>query len=435
MLVDSETAGMPRRILIGPGEVAGYYYNLYLGFQKIGQATDYVNLWGTHPFGYNLPARPLLLRWRDAQLIRAASARFFEKFVLKQLAKVTYATWFLQVLFRYDAFIFSASDSLLRKNRDLPMLKLFGKKVICNLFHGSDARPPYINGATYSDTGERPSFEELLRLTELRKSVVEKCEKYATWIIGAPYSSSPFLRRPFINALFIGSPWPVQDLSQNQVSAGAIQAGKSRSFRVLHAPSRPFAKGTPHIRNAIQALREEGFDIQLIEIQGMANHVVLEQIKRCDFVVDQVFSDSPMPGLALEAAANARPTIVGGEHLEELKRFVSPEMWPPTITCRPEKILETVRRLLVHPEEIPIQGRRARNFVETYWRAEDVAERLLLILQGKFPRHWLLSPLDVPFPREMGIPNEEAKANVSKLISFFGPESLGLDSERLGSVG
>lgn len=420
----SQFVQSPRRILITPTELAGYYSNLRAGFLDIGQQVEFIDLGANHfNYGGSDPL-PRVLQWRN-ELQSIAPSGGLRGRLCRLLAILLYSVWLTGAMFRYDAFIFSFGNSLLPKNRDLPLLRFLGKFVICNLSHGSEARPPYLDGSWYSGEGRHPGFEELARLTRQTKLKVEKCEKYASLIIGAPYSSSPFLSKPFVNMFAIGIPLGSQANLGHITPKRAKLSRETRRFRVLHSPSHPFVKGTSAIRNAVRDLRDEGFDLELVEVQNSPNRRVLEEIASCDFVVDQVFSDLPMAGFALEAAANGKPAIVGGEHLEELRSYVPSGMWPPTIVCKPTGLKEAIRMLLLNPQEIATRGAEARSFVEQKWRAEDVARRYLALLRNQVPQEWFLSPASVPFPREVGISSEEAAKNVNNMAGLFGQKGLG----------
>lgn len=417
----------PKRIFIGRFEVAGFYSYLRAGFREIGQATELI-IFKAHPFGYqNSDPVPTVLKWRALCIEKAASERFIVRILLRLVANFLDLAWLLQAVARYDAFIFSFGNSLLPKNRDLIFLKFLRKKVICNLAHGSEARPPYLNGAVYAKDGAHPGLERLKSLTSQKKATVRRCEKWATWIIGAPYSSSPFLTKPFVNLFSLGLPSLKSSEIQQNLSDEAGQHKKSTDkFRLLHSPSHPFAKGTDRIRIAVENLIEEGWDIEYIELQGVPNATVLEEIEKCDLVVDQIFSDTPMAGLALEAATLGKPAIVGGEHLDELRKFVDKSMWPPTITCAPNDIETTMRSLLRQPAKLLELGAKAKLFASQKWGGELVAQRFLTLLQGEAPPDWFLEPNTVPFPREFGMTREEVTSNLELMVSNFGRSSLGL---------
>ena len=54
--------------------------------------------------------------------------------------------------------------------------------------------------------------------------------------------------------------------------------------------------------------------IRILFESGEALHLdgILAELARCDFVIDQLYSDYPLPGLATEAAWFGKPTVVGG---------------------------------------------------------------------------------------------------------------------------
>lgn len=421
--------GRPRRIFIGPGEIAGYYSHLSAGFRKIGQRAEFINIGGADSYNYGgADPLPRLLRWR-IRLLQTAQRDGRPLRIFRLLGYSLYFFWLVQAILRYDSFIFSFGNSLLPMNWDLRLLRFLRKTIICNLSHGSEARPPYLDGAWYTKDGIHPGMEAMHRQTEKTRSSVLRCEKNATWIIGAPYSSSPFLTKPFVNMFALGIPFAIESKLGQTNDKEEHHKRDGRCFRILHAPSHPFAKGTPVIKQAVGRLVEEGFELELLELQGVPNAHVRKEIMKCDFVIDQIFSDIPMAGFALEAGANGKPTIVGGEHLDELKKFVPQGMWPPTIICKPNQIEQTIRFLLLNPKEILIRGTEAQNFVREKWSADKVAESYLLLLTNKVPHQWLLSPTRIAFPREAGICKKEAKRNLEAMVSSFGPQSLGVSNE------
>ena len=54
----------------------------------------------------------------------------------------------------------------------------------------------------------------------------------------------------------------------------------------------------------------EGLPLEYVEIVGQPNDIVLAEIARSAFVIDQLYSDTPMAGFAAEAARLGKPAIV-----------------------------------------------------------------------------------------------------------------------------
>ena len=121
---------------------------------------------------------------------------------------------------------------------------------------------------------------------------------------------------------------------------------EQRLIRILHSPSSPEVKGTYLIRQAINALKAKGYPIDYVEIMGKPNTVVIAELEKCDFIVDQLYSDTPMSGFATEAAFFGKTAVVGGYGWQEVEKLFSPNQMKLKIetycahyrvVCYPEK--------------------------------------------------------------------------------------------------
>lgn len=164
-------------------------------------------------------------------------------------------------------------------------------------------------------------------LQKIRKRVTKQfkqisfIEKYADHIIGY-YFTFHFLTKKFIDYFFIGNIGILTD-SKEEINTEKL---KSEKIRILHAPSNPIHKGTEKIRKIIQKLKTKYPFIEYIEITSKTNKEVIENIKKCDFVIDQLYSDTPMGFLALEASIYNKPSIVGGYIWEEFTKIYPSEI-------------------------------------------------------------------------------------------------------------
>ena len=115
------------------------------------------------------------------------------------LVELLRSIWAIKTIFSHDVFIFGFGHSLMRFNLDLPLIKILGKKTISNLSHGSEARPPYINGFIESNKGKKePSIKELVNLSKFIKRRIQWHSRFCDTIICTPFCSQ-FLEKPFIN--------------------------------------------------------------------------------------------------------------------------------------------------------------------------------------------------------------------------------------------
>lgn len=415
------------RIFIGPKEIAGYYTNLNKGLTELGWKVDFVE-YEPHKMGYNQTKRiPFLVKLVRLSLSAQSSnkSRLFRRIhtLFQDIIKLTFM---LQCLMKYDVFIFGYGQSLLRSNKDLVILRRFGKKVIMNMAHGSELRVPSMDGFIISHDGQiRPPGSELARLSARRKDRMSLIEKEVDFIVGAPYSSSPYATKPFINMFHLGLPYEGPATTDNvQVESGA------KRMVILHCPSHPFAKGTFAIREVIKNLEERGIELEYREVINRPNSEVLEELSKCDLVVDQIYSDLPLAGLATEAAWFGKPSLIAGYGLIELEKFVPEDRMPPSFRCKPDALFDKLCRLLADPERLAKKGQEAQIFVKTKWSALEIAKRYELILSDDVPKEWYLDPNEVFYTQGCGISNADLEHQIKSQFDYGGLDSFVLSHRK-----
>jgi hypothetical protein len=348
-------------------------------------------------------------------------------------AKVILLFWSLTALFYYDVFVFGYGTSLLPKNIDLPLLRFLGKTVISNLGHGSEARPPYIDGTYQSMDGtQQPSSEKLFDASKQIARKVQTVQRWSRLTIGTPYNFSQFSQRPFINLFAIGLPFAGDSEARSTGKSSQINSvseSDHRPVRILHCPSHPAVKGSSYIEQAIQSLRSKGYSIDFIRLQGKPHREVIAQIQHCDFVVDQVYSDTPLASFALEAAWFGKPSVVGGYRLEELKAFFPEGMWPPSKICHPDGLETAIEDLIVNRHARLQLGQEAMRFAREKWCAQEVAKRFLRLIEGDIPTDWWVDPHHVVYLEGVGQSIDQSQKNIRLLIEKFGIGSLQLSQK------
>jgi hypothetical protein len=197
---------------------------------------------------------------------------------------------------------------------------------------------------------------------------------------------------------------------------------------VLHSPSHPEAKGTPIIRAAVDELRREGVDLDYVELVNVTHDRVLDEIARSDFVVDQLYSDTPMAGFAAEAASLGRAAVVGCEDWRTALDGLDPESIPPSVRCAPSEANAAIRALATDPDLRARAGREAQGFVRARWSPKLVAQNLLLALDGP-PPAWVCDPARVDYPFGCGLSHARAAENVRGVVDAGGESALALDDK------
>jgi len=395
------------RVFIGLTEVAGYHANLKRGLESLGYECTFINL-RPHPFQYEGDDLPFpsvrLQRWANLRL--DASSSGLARVLLFGIIQLCNIPLFLWALVRHDVFIFGHASTFFNF-LELPILKLFGKRIIF-IFFGSDERPAYLDGALMS-TQVGSTVAGCIRYVAKQKWRLRRIERYADILVSHPASAHLHEKR-FVQWLAIGIPFTPAEGKIREVHRAP------RATRILHAPSAPKMKGSDNIRAAIRALQEKGYSIEYVEISGKPHTVVLEELQACDFVIDQTYSDTPMAVFAAEAAAFGKPAVVGGYYVEHIRTDISEELIPPVVYCLPDQILEAAERLIADEKFRLDLGREAQAFVRERWNPSAVAERYVRMIEGTVPDSWYFDPGRITYLYGAGIPEDGVRSLVRTVI-------------------
>jgi hypothetical protein len=411
------------RISIGPGEVAGYLSQLRSGFERCGILAEHFLYVPAHRFAYDV--NPYFFKSTYEIFSSKLSGRTSTRKALVWIFnKIVRFLALFYAIFKYDVFIFSGFGSFFRF-WELPLLKFLNKKIVV-VYLGSDARPPYMSGKHLDDA--RGEFDPFLIYQEAKTMVsqIRRVERYATAIVNHT-GTAQFFQRPFIRLAAVGSPMgtPTQ-----KVTVG-MRAQENSTLRILHAPSRPIAKGSAEIRDAIEQLRSEGFDVEFVELRGVPNATVLQELACCDLVIDELYSDVPMAMFAAEAATLGKPTIVGSLYANEFFTHNPDATYPPTIFVRPENLLSELRALVEDAAARTATGFANRMFVETEWSPARVADNYLKVVRQEAPDNWWCVPTEVDYAMGWGLSVDSWLDQMRVYLSAVGPEGLLLDHNPL----
>ncbi len=405
------------RVFLGLTEIAGYYANLRLGLAELGIDTLYIDL-SLHSFRYSGTGdiHPLV-RIIHFSVAQRTSGNIGRRLFWKSLDMLARSVLLIWAIVTCDVFIFGFHTSFF-SYVELPLLKLLGKRVIY-VFHGSDVRPAYLDGSLMAQDRGRTTAK-CIRLTRHQALKLRVTDYFADVIVSHP-PFAHFHRRRFVPFLRIGLPYAI-----TTPPSGSPPEAQNRPIRVLHSPSHPEAKGTPEIREAIRRLQAKGHPVELVELTGVTNAVVLADLARCDFVVDQVYSDTPMAGFATEAAHFGKPTVVGGYAQEVARLGLPDELVPPSIYCRPEELESSIERMITDVEYRLALGRAAQAFVLREWSPQAVAARFVRIIRDEVPADWLVDPNEIHYLYGGGLSITRARELVRAILAAGGPRALQL---------
>jgi hypothetical protein len=404
-----------KKIFLGLSEIAGFYVGLEQGLKELGLKVTRIDL-SSHRFKYKNSHQNFLIKsYLYAANKFKNSAGWLQNY-WKFNAVVLKALLFSWAVCTHKVFIFSYGTSFFRL-QDLRLLKLLRKKIIFQ-FHGSDSRPPFIDGIFIKQC----DLEQIQQLTKQKKQQLEKINHYADAIVDLP-TMGLFHSKAFVNCLRIGLPTCVPV----DMSVGASQ--DNDTIKILHAPSNPIAKGTQYIEDCIKELQQSGVNIELIKIQNLPNVEVLKAIAGCDFLVDQMFSDTLMPGLATEAAWFQKPTVLCGYANHVWQKSLPSDLHPPTHYCHPSELKAAILKLAMNKEYRTDLGSKAHQFVKQCWHPKKIAEQYLKIINNDLPLSCYVDPQELTYTHGCAIEETELKVFLLGYLKQFGKESLHLSDK------
>jgi len=410
---------MTPRVFIGLSEVAGYFSSLEAGLREIGVDARFFNL-SPHPLAYGGTGPGRLSGLLTLAGAPRGSARgLLWRAMLRAnriVRRLRAALLFPVALARYDAFVLGGHETFLG-GREMALMRRLGKTVVI-VFTGSDHRPPYLSGVGIRN---HQSSSALADATARIRRRVRRAERHASAVVALP-ESAQLHARPFVHFLAIGFPFAARD-------AAAAEPGRDddRAVRILHCPTDMTAKGTERVRAAVEASRARGATIDYRELSGRPHAEVLDALAWTDFVVDEVHGDTPMAGLATEAAYFGKPSVVGsyaaGARLE-----IPGAPNPPSMYCHPDGLDEAIWTLVSDRAARLDLGRRAREFVQSEWAPASVAARMLRVIAGDAPASWIVRPEQLSYVLGYGIAEPVLRARLQRLVAERGVDALGLPS-------
>lgn len=420
----TDSAKKQPRVFVGPTETAGYFGQLAIGLRNAGVDACFVPF-SDHAFDYPVDERPFaiprMLCWARRKRSGGFAVRLCKTF-LRRLNFLLRLAFFIQALVRFDTFVFGFGRTIFNWKWpvDLWILRNSGKRIVF-VYLGSDSRPPWLDILPSGDPDDA-KLRKLAGTTVERARRLKRQEAFADVVVVNPLSAQHHRKRS-VNWFRIGIPKHVPG------NGGGAPAPGSGPLVAVHAPSRARAKGTEEIRRAVKDLNAEGIAIELVELQGQPNKVVLDTLRRCDFAIDQCYSDTPMAGFAAEAASMGRPSIVGGYELDRLMTSLPEEDAPPTICCHPEALKATIRELALDEDRRREAGLRARAFLEKKWHRDAVGRRFRRLIDGDIPDDWWFNPADCDYFFGGAATEQRRRAFVQAMVARFGPASLYIDDK------
>lgn len=263
------------------------------------------------------------------------------------------------------------------REREFRFLRKRGVRIICQ-FTGSDIRSHKLLAdlsdeldrdviTTYQDMVSSASGSEAAEAK--RQALASAADRHAHVIFNPAVDQISYIKRPTEPFLHF---YPDTDIAE--IPEKWIDVSRPR---VLHAPSSPLLKGTPLVRAAVKALKEEGYDFEYTELRGQSNLSVQDQLRRTHLVLNQFYAF--VPGvLGIEAmAANAVLLNSADPHIEPTLGDGADEAWIVTPYWR---LQENLRWALDNPSSWQAQADRGTKWVRDHCSASACAATISAVL-------------------------------------------------------
>jgi len=147
----------------------------------------------------------------------------------------------------------------------------------------------------------------------------------------------------------------------------SMNDGITGPVKIMHAPNHRGVKGTEYVIDAVQQLKAEGLQVELVLLERTPNDRVRELMQEVDiFADDFLFSGYGLA--AIEGMASGLPVMCNMEYTDytQVFRRFSYLDECPVVSTSIETIKPNLRALVLHPQLREELGRAGRQFVEKY---------------------------------------------------------------------
>lgn len=151
---------------------------------------------------------------------------------------------------------------------------------------------------------------------------------------------------------------------------------KGSSLKILHAPNHPNIKGTHHFLSAVEQLKSEGYDIEILVLQRVPHEAIKDAIASADIIADQLIIG--WYGMfAVEAMAMGKPVLCFiRDDFENLfiEAGIIEQYELPIIRCNHLNLKEVLKNLLENKEHLEQISKKSRAFAEKYHSIQAIGK-------------------------------------------------------------
>ncbi|MBX7207101.1 MAG: glycosyltransferase [Verrucomicrobiaceae bacterium] len=143
--------------------------------------------------------------------------------------------------------------------------------------------------------------------------------------------------------------------------------GRNGAVRVMHTPNHRGFKGTEFLVHAVEELKKEGLQIELVLLERVPNSEVRRLMSECDILAEQFIATAyALSGIEGMASGLAVMANLHDEYYTRIYRRYSFLNECPIFSTTPEILKENLRILVTRPALREALGRAGREYVEKY---------------------------------------------------------------------
>jgi glycosyltransferase involved in cell wall biosynthesis len=143
--------------------------------------------------------------------------------------------------------------------------------------------------------------------------------------------------------------------------------GHTGSVKILHTPNHRGFKGTEFVIDAVERLKGEGLQVELVLLERVPNQHVKELMREVDILAEQfIWTGYALSGI--EGMASGLPVLANLEHEAYTRVFRRNSFLDecPILSATPENLANRLRLLVINPDLRAALGRSGRTYVEKY---------------------------------------------------------------------
>lgn len=271
----------------------------------------------------------------------------------------------IKAILSYDVFQFYFGESMTGSwLLEPPVLKKLGKKVYF-YFCGCDIRDSKRTIETYRYSACNACWP--MACSANRKKALLTAAAYADGI----FVSTPDLLEFVPNSILL--PQPIDLKAFRSIKSAIVnEKASEHTIKIAHAPSNRKMKGTQYVEEAISALQELGYPVQLLLVENLSYEEALKKCAHADIVIDQLLIGA-YGQYAVEMMALGKPVVCYLR--EDLIQHYHSDL--PIINANPENIIQVLKDLIDRKSDWDTIGRHGITYVENHHDSHVIARKLI----------------------------------------------------------